>query len=58
MHHFENGVWLYKHDVIKEIKADMDNTMDKSIFMNEEDMKETFGRRFIRALVRAVSPML
>ena len=58
VHHFENGVWLYKHEVLSQVKDDMENTMGVSIFMNDEKMKDTLGQRFIRAVVRAVSPML
>ena len=55
---FGNGVWMYQHEVIKEIKADFENTMARSIDMAENPFKETLLNRFIRALVRALSPML
>ena len=58
VHHFENGVWLYKHEVLADIKADMKNTMKQSILMKDELMKNTLGQRFIRAVVRIFSPML
>lgn len=58
VHHFENGVWLYKHEVLAQIKADMDSTMKQSIEMTEDNVKNTIVQRIIRALVRALSPML
>ena len=58
VHHFENGVWMYRHDVLREIKSDFENTMKQCIFMNEEPVKDTLGKRFVRALVRVFSPML
>ena len=58
VHHFENGVWLYKHEVLEEIKADMNNTMDQSIPVTEDLIKNTPLQRFIHALVKVVSPML
>lgn len=58
VHHFENGVWLYRHEVLEQVKDDMENTMSKSIYMNENPIKNTLLQRFIRALVRALSPML
>ena len=58
VHHFENGVWLYKHEVLEQIKADMIGTMKQSIKMTDKMIKNTLGQRFIRAVVRALSPML
>lgn len=58
VHHFENGVWLYKHEVLGQIKEDMQETMKKSLHMTDNMIKNTLEQRFIRALVRALSPML
>ena len=58
VHHFENGVWMYQHEVIQDIKADFEDTMARSIDMTENPFNETLLNRFIRALVRALSPML
>ncbi len=58
VHHFENGIWLYKHDVLKEIKADLDGTMEQSIEIQDGYIRETLLQRLIRALVRIFSPML
>ena len=58
VHHFENGVWLYKHDVLTEIKEDMTATMEQSIEMNESNIKDNILQRLIRSLVRIFSPML
>lgn len=58
VHHFENGVWMYKHEVLDEIKDDINNTMKKSILMKDEDIPNNISQRLIRALVRALAPML
>lgn len=58
VHHFENGVWLYNHEVISQIKDDLQNTMDQSIEVKDGLIKETIIQRIIRAIVRALSPML
>lgn len=58
VHHFENGVWLYKHEVLGPIKEDMEETMSQSLHMTDNMIKNTLGQRLIRALVRALSPML
>ncbi|MGN0505755.1 MAG: cardiolipin synthase [Lachnospiraceae bacterium] len=58
VHHFENGVWLYRHEVLAQIKADMLNTMEQSLDMSKEAFKDNLLQRFIRAVVRIFSPML
>lgn len=58
VHHFENGVWLYKHEVLEQVRADLEGTMSQSLEMTEKSIKNTLPQRFIRAVVRAVSPML
>ncbi|MGN1119643.1 MAG: phospholipase D-like domain-containing protein, partial [Oscillospiraceae bacterium] len=58
VHHFENGVWLYKHDVLSEIKDDINATITQSVEMKIGDIKNNFLQRFIRSLVKIFSPML
>jgi len=58
VHHFENGVWMYQHEVLKTVKKDVENTMEQSLNMAEHPLKNTMGQRFVRALVRVFAPML
>lgn len=58
VHHFENGVWIYKSDVIKDIKVDIEDTLSKSIFISKDNLKTNLINRFIRAIVRIFAPML
>ena len=58
VHNFENNIWLYKHDVLTQIKLDMEDTMQQSIEMKEDMIKDNLLERFIRALVKALSPLL
>lgn len=58
VHHFENGVWMYRHGVLESIKGDMTATMEASIVMNENRPKDTILQVLIRALVRVFAPML
>jgi cardiolipin synthase len=58
VHHFENGVWIYRHDVLRAVKSDMEHTMGKSIKMRQELIKNTLLKRFIRAVVYVISPLL
>jgi cardiolipin synthase len=58
VHHFENGVWMYKTDCLKDIKADMLDTIGKSIYINPESIKVNLFKRFIRSIVRIFAPLL
>ena len=58
VHHFENGVWMYKCDSIKDLKADIDETLAKSIEITPDMLKTGLATRFIRSVVRTFAPML
>ena len=58
VHHFENGVWMYKCDSIKDLKADIDETLAKSIEITPDMLKTGLATRFIRSVVRIFAPML
>lgn len=58
VHHFENGVWLYNTDCLADIKADMLDTIDKSIFIEQSMVKTTLFQRFLRSIVRIFAPLL
>ena len=58
VHHFENGVWMYKTDCLKDIKEDILDTMEKSIYINLENIKVNFAKRFIRSILRIFAPLL
>ena len=58
VHHFENGVWLYNCDCIKDLKVDIDDILVKSIEIKQNMLKTNLINRFFRALVRIFAPML
>lgn len=58
VHHFENGVWLYNCESIKDIKTDILDTISKSIEVDGSMLKTNLFNRFFRALVRIFAPML
>ena len=58
VHHFENGVWMYDCETIKDLKMDMEDTLCKSIEVTPKMLKTNLLQRFIRAVVRIFAPML
>lgn len=58
VHHFENGVWIYGHGVVEDIKRDFLETQGRSIRFEPSMIKENPWQRLIRALVKIFSPLL
>lgn len=58
VHHFENGIWMYRCESIADIKKDFADTMEKSIRMEPQMLKNSLFKRMFRAVVKIFSPML
>ena len=58
VHHFEDGVWMYECECIKDIKADMDATLDKSTLITSDMLKTGYLSRLVRSFIRIFAPML
>ncbi len=58
VHHFENGVWMYKCNIIKDLKQDIEETIEKSIEVTPNMLKTGVVTRLIRSIVRIFAPML
>lgn len=58
VHHFENGVWMYKTSAIKKIKEDFDETLPKCIKITEEMTKVGVVKKFFRAIIKIFAPLL
>ena len=58
VHHFENGVWMYKCNSINDIKVDMLETLEKSIEITPCMLKTGLLNKLVRAIVRIFAPML
>lgn len=58
VHHFENGVWMYRCESIRDLKADIEDTLNKSIEITPDMLKTNLLQRFIRAVVRIFAPMM
>ncbi len=58
VHHFENGVWMYRCDAVDALKKDMEDMFDKCIEITLDMLKTNIFQRIIRAIVRIFAPML
>ena len=57
VHHFEDGVWIYKHDVIKDIKNDFLVTQSKSVEYKHGTLKTNFLKRFAISFINIFSTL-
>lgn len=58
VHHFENGVWMYKCAALRGMHDDMVETMEKSIEVTPDMLKTNILVSFVRSVVRIFAPML
>ena len=58
VHHFENGVWMYRCDSIRDLRADLEDTLDRSIPITPDTLKTSLLQRAICSVVRIFAPLL
>ena len=56
-HHFENGVWIYNDQIIKEMKVDFIETINQSILINDNPIKTSKLRKLFRSILKIFSPI-
>lgn len=57
-HHFENGVWLYKTQSVKELKKDFEKTIIKCIPATIDKKNTTIFKRILNSVLKIFSPLL
>lgn len=58
VHHFENGIWMYRCKCLKDMKADFADTLEKCIRIDESKTNWTLPQRFLRAVLKVFAPLL
>lgn len=58
VHHFENGVWMYKCSAVRQIKDDIERTLSKCIEVTPEMIRPGLISVIIRSVVRVFAPLL
>ncbi len=58
VHHFENGVWIYNHSVLGDIKSDFIATQEKSMQIEQEQFVGSWFKKFIIATLKVFTPLL
>lgn len=58
VHHFENGVWMYRCPCLADMKADFEATLAKSVKADKKAITPSLPGRIVRAFVRIFAPLL
>ncbi len=58
VHHFENGVWMYRCAAIADMERDMRDTLEKSIPIEQRSLKVGPLKRLVCAVIRIFAPMM
>lgn len=58
VHHFENGVWMYNTDAVKDVERDITETLEHCIRVTPEMLKMGPLSRLIRSFIRIFAPMM
>lgn len=58
VHHFENGVWMYQCEAMKDLKTDMVDILEKSVEVTSDMLKTNLLQRFVYSVVRIFAPMM
>lgn len=56
--HFENGVFLYKNDVVEQMKKDMLNTFEISQHITRQMCRGNLGKTLVQSILRLLAPLL
>ena len=56
--HFENGVFLYKNDVVEQMKKDMLNTFEISRHITRQMCRGNLGKTLVQSILRLLAPLL
>ncbi len=58
VHHFENAVWMYGTDCIRDISADFESTLTECTEVTQDKLKTGLLTRILRSVIKIFSPML
>ena len=58
VHHFENGVWMYRCGCISEMKKDFDATLPKYLKIDNRMLHSSLPQRALCSVIKIISPLL
>ncbi len=58
VHHFQNGVWMFKTDCLKDMKSDILKILEESQEITPDMVKPNLIKRFFRSVLRIFAPLM
>lgn len=58
VHHFENGVWMYRCSCISDMKKDFDHTLSTCLKIDNRMIHSSLPRRALCSVIKIISPLL
>ncbi len=58
VHHFENGIWMYRCHILSDMHRDFEETLKSSKRILPNEKKIGIYRRFFRSVVRIFAPLM
>ena len=58
VHHFENGVWMYRTDAVRSVEEDIAETLEHCIRVTTDMLKRGPLSRLVRSFIRIFAPMM
>ena len=58
VHNFENGVWMYRCESIRDIRVDFTDTLQKCVRIDGSKLRWSLLQRFVRAAVKVFAPLM
>lgn len=58
VHHFENGVWMYRTDAVRSVEEDIAETLEHCIRVTPDMLKRGPLSRLVRSFIRIFAPMM
>ena len=57
VHHFENGVWMYRSSAIRDMKQDFEKTLESCIEITSSSLRSKLHTRFMRSVCKIFAPL-
>lgn len=58
VHHYENAVWMYRTEVLEQMRRDMEKTISVSERITMENLKMNFVQKLLKSVIQVFAPLL
>lgn len=58
MHHYEDAVWMYRTEIIPDMKSDMEQTISASMRIEKENLHLPLWQKLLKSVVQLFAPLM